>query len=149
MYSIEYSVISFIVLSYSIWLIIQLVSLFARPAKSLPFCQSMSAPEVKAYQTYHFYLLRPAASKLMSSMINVLRVAGLVWGVIAIWVGLYWQAGLCIAYFFVAADLIKTLSPWLKMGAKAEKGNKIARKQLYLVDLVQLKMNKYNEERQD
>jgi hypothetical protein len=109
----------------------------------------LSAPEVKAYQTYHFYLLRPVASELMSSVINVLRIVAWMWCVIAIWFGLYWQAGLCIGYFFITADLIKKLSPWLTMGVKAEKGNKIARKQLYLVDLVQLKMNKYIEERQD
>ena len=32
------------------------------------------------------------------------------------------------------------------MKVKAEKGNKIAKKQLYLVDLVQIKINKHNQE---
>ncbi len=148
-YSIEYSVISFIIVSYAIWLIMQLVNFFTRPSKVLPFCQSLSVQEVKAYQTYHFYLLRPAASELMLSMLNALRVTGLMWCVIAIWVGLYWQAGMCMVYFLITADLIKKLSPWLKMGAKAEKGNIIARKQLYLVDLVQIKMNKFNQGRHE
>ena len=101
---------------------------------------------MKAYQTYHLYLSRPDVSVFYYSLVNTLRIAALVWGVFAIWVGLYWQGGLGIIYFFVVVSIIKKLNPWLKMGAKAEKGNKIARKQLYLVDLVQIKLNKYNEE---
>ena len=148
-YSLEYSVISFILMSYMILLITLLVSLFAKPSKQLPFCKTLSEPEVKALQTYHLYLYKPDASKFTASLVTVLRFAGLAWSAIAIWAGLYWQAGLCAVYFFIAASLVKQLSPWSKMGAKAEKGNRIARKQLYLVDLLQIKMKKYNEERHE
>jgi hypothetical protein len=145
-YSFEHSVSSYIILSFAILLIILMVDFLTKPSKQLPFCLSLSSPEVKAYQRYHFYLSKPKASVVISSLINALRFSGLVWVALAIWLGLYWQAGLCIVYFFVCADLIKKFTPWTKMGAKAEKGNKVARKQLYLIDLVQIKMSKYNEE---
>jgi len=148
-YSFEHSIISYLIVSYAIWLIILLVSYFFKPSKMLPFCQLLSAPEVKAYQTYYLYLSRPAASGLLSSMVTALQAAALVWGALAIWLELYWQGGLCMIYFFLTANLIKKLNPWMKMGAKAEKGNKVARKQLYLVDLVQIKLIKYNEDRLD
>lgn len=146
-YSLETLVLSFIVLSYAIWLIVLSVNYFTKPSKVLPFCKSLSAPEVKAYQTYHLYLSKPDASAFSSSLLNALRLAALVCGAFAIWVELYWQGGLCVVYFFITKNLIKKLNPWLSMGAKAEKGNKIARKQLYLVDLVQIKLNKYSEEK--
>ncbi|MFK7795677.1 MAG: hypothetical protein AB8B89_10030 [Gammaproteobacteria bacterium] len=146
-YSIESSIVSIIVLSFLIWLAVLLLSYFTKPSKVLPFCKSLSAPEVKAYQTYHLYLSKPEVSVFLSALINVLRFLAIVWSALAIWFGLYWQGGLCMSYFFVAANLIKILSPWSVMGAKAEKGNKIARKQLYLVDLVQIKLNEYNDEK--
>ncbi len=146
-YSIEYAVISYIMFSFAVFLITLIVDFLTKPSKQLPFCLSLSSLEVKAYQHYHFYLSKPEASVFISSLVCALRFAGLVWAALAIWAGLYWQAGLCIGFFFVSTDLIKKLTPWEKMGAKAEKGNKVARKQLYLIDLVQIKMSKYNEER--
>lgn len=145
-YSVEYSVISYIILSFAVLLLTLMVDFLTKPSKQLPFCLSLSPPEVKAYQRYHFYLSKPKASVFISSLFNALRFAGLVWAGLAIWLGLYWQAGLCIVYFFVSTGLIKKFTPWTKMGANAEKGNKVARKQLYLIDLVQIKMSKYNGE---
>ena len=146
-YSFELSVITFIILSYAVWLVFLALNFFAKPSQGLPFCQSLSAPEAKAYQAYRLYLSKPGASSFFSSLINTLRITGVVLAIVAIWIELYWQAGLCIVYYIVTANVIKKLNPWLKMGAKAEKGNKSARRQLYLVDLVQIKMNAYNDER--
>ncbi len=118
--SFKASAMTFVSVSYSIWLTILLANFFSRPSKNLPFCQSLSSQEIKAYQKYHIYLRTPDGGAMLSSLLNTLRIAGLAWSGLCIWHEHYWRAGLCLAYLFLTINLLSNLSPWFYMVAKAE-----------------------------
>jgi len=144
--SLEASSITFVVISYSIWLIILLSNFFTKPSKEVPLCQIMLPREVETYRKYHMYFFASGAAEAYSALLNGLRIAGFVWGGLCIWKGLYWLGGASAGYFFITGGLILKLNPWLYMGGEAQKGNKVAMEELSLIESVQEKREAYNAE---
>jgi hypothetical protein len=144
--SLEASSVTFIVISYLIWLIVLLSDFFTRPSKEAPLCQNMLLTEIEAYRKYHLHFWDSGAAEAYSSLMNALRMAGFVWGGICLWNGLYWLAGAAIAYFFITGFLILKLNPWLYMGAQAQSGNPVAIEELSLIENIQEKRAAYNAE---
>ncbi len=106
----------------------------------------LSAPEVKAYRAYHTALQFPGAAEAYSAALNLMRMAGFVWGGLCIWNGLFWLAGADIAFFFVSGNLILKMNPALYMGKVALTGNDVAAREMSLLESVQSKRNIYNAE---
>lgn len=145
--SFKASSITFVALLYSLWLIIMLSNIFTKPVKHGALSQSLHPREVEVYQRYHLYFWFPSGAQVYSAVLNSLRVAGLIWGGICLWNGLYWLAGLSLAYFFITSGLIVKLNPWLYMGTEAQKGNQVAIEQISLIESVQAKREVYNDKK--
>jgi len=141
--SLEASTILFVIIAYTIWLIIMLTNLFSKPSKSTPFCQLLCPNEIEVYRRYYIYFGFSGAAEASSALMNGLRMAGFVWGGLCLWSELYWLGGISIAYFFITGGLILKLNPWLYMGAEAKKGNQVAIGQLTLIETIQTKRDAF------
>lgn len=142
--SLEVSSISFLAATYSLWLVVMLLSVFIKPPRDAPFCQLLSPAEIDVYRSYHLHFFFGGAAALLSAFLNFLRVAGLVWAGLCFWNGLYWLGGGIVIYFFVTGGPIAMLDPIRYMGAGASDGNAMAMEQLSLIDAVRAKQETYN-----
>ena len=134
--SLDVSSITYASISYLLWLIILLLSLFARPAKGSPIYHRLDPEEIDVCQRYYLYFWAVGVAEMLSSLLNALRFAGFIWGGLCLWNGLYWLGGAFIAYYFVTGGLILRLNPLLYMSGAAQKGNQIAIDQLSLIEAV-------------
>lgn len=144
--SLDVSTITFITISYSLWLIVFLFNFFTNPSKGAPLCQLLMQEEIETYRRYHLYFWFPVVAEAYSALMNGLRVAGFIWGVVCLWKGLYWLGGVSIAYFFITGGLILKLNPWLYMSAEAQNGNQVAMEQLSLIKRIHAKREAYDVE---
>ena len=142
--SFEASAIAFTALAYLAWVLVISGHYIMRPPKDAPICQMFNASEVKAYRTYHSYLMFPGGAEAYSAALNLLRIAGFVWGGLCLWKGYYWLGAADIAYFFVSGNMILTLNPVLYMGRAALTGNDVAARDMSLLESIQSKRNIYN-----
>src|SRR5690606_12520599 len=89
------------------------------------------------------YLRFPGAGQVFSALLNALRLAGLIWAGLSIWVGLYWIGAFLVLYFFLVSGLVVRFDPALYMGNAVRKGNRTAAEQLALIDSVMKKRAAY------
>ena len=144
--SFEASAIAFTAIAYGAWVFVILGQYIMRPPKDAPIFRMFNASEVKAYRTYHSFLMFPGGAEAYSATLNLLRIAGFVWGGLCLWKGYYWLGAADIAYFFVSGKMILTLNPVLYMGRAALTGNDVAARDMSLLESIQSKRNAYNSE---
>jgi len=108
----------------------------SRPSLAELQLSFLSPSEASAYRRYHIHLRFPAAGQALSALLNLLRVAGIGWGLAALWKGHYVIGGLLIGYFFVVGNACLRFDPIRYMLPAAEKGNPVARQQLFLIETV-------------
>ncbi len=144
--SLEVSLITFLAISYGLWLIIAVGNYLTSPSESVEFCSFLSPDELETYKRFHLYFWFPDAAEALSCMLNDFRLAGIVWAGLAIWNEYYILGGLCIAYFFVIGAIVTKLSPILYVGRSAQSGNQFAASQLSLMQAIQIKRESYNSE---
>ncbi len=147
--SLELSTLIFISLSYGLWLLAAVFSFISKPSKDADICLTMTPMEVEAYRRYSLYLLSSLSAQMLSAMMNLLRIAGFVWGVMSLWNELYWLGGISLAYFFVSGGLIARLDPDLYLGRPAQAGHEVANEQLFLIKRVLDKKIAFTEENRD
>ena len=142
--SLEVSSITFLIASYSLWLVIVIMDVFTKPPRDVPFCLLLSPAEIEAYRKYHLHFFFGGAAEVYSALLNFLRVCGFVWAGLCLWNGLYWLGGGIFIYFFVTGGPIATLDPIRYMGAGVSDGNAMALEQFSLIEAVRAKREMYN-----
>lgn len=140
------SAIAYTIAAYLAWVFVVSSHFMMRPPKDAPFCELLTAAELKAYRTYHTYLFFPGGAETYSAALNLLRIAGFVWGGLAIWKGQYILAAADIAYFFVTGNIILKMNPPLYMGRAALTGNDVAAREMSLLESIQKKREIYSSE---
>jgi hypothetical protein len=139
--SFEASSITFTAIAYGAWALMFLGDLATKPRSDAPSLHVLSADEIKAYRTYHSYIRFPGGAECFSALLNALRVAGLIWGLLAIlWKQSYFLGTADIIYFFVAGNTILNFNPVLYMGRAATQGNAVAHYELQSIHSVAAKL---------
>lgn len=129
---------------YAIWLFIWIGDLFTRPPRDTSLALLLSPVELEAYRTYHTFLQFPGAAQALSAFLNLLRLAGIVWGGICLWNGNYWVGGALIAYFFLVGGACLRFDPVRYFIGAAKSGNDVAQHQLVLIERVEKTRAVYN-----
>jgi hypothetical protein len=123
----------FLAIAYGAWMFLFGLDGATRPARGSKFEYSLSPREFEAFRRYHTFILWPIPAQVQSGILNNFRLAGVVWGGLCIWHGMYWHGAGCIAFFFVSGGLILQLSPVLYMASHAKAGNATAIEDLALI----------------
>ena len=128
--SIELAARIFLAVAYSIWVLFLIVDLTGRPSPGTPFCQSLEPTELRIYRNYHTAVDFPLAGHVYAGILNLLRVAGLVYTGLCLWKGLYPEAAGSFIFFILSASLIHRNNPGLFLGQMAKKGHPRALQEL-------------------
>lgn len=86
------------------------------------------------FNRYHLFIRFPGASTMYAGMMNVIRLALLVWAGLAVWQGHYGLAVASGAYFVITAFFVTRLDPLAHFHAAAARGNAVARLELANID---------------
>ncbi|WP_321389710.1 hypothetical protein [Emcibacter sp.] len=104
-YSLQISAIVFVCMAYGLWLLAMCYIFLLKPSKDAEICSLMKEHEIEVFRRYWLYILFPLPAQALSAMMNLMRLAGFVWGGICLWSELYWLGGLSLAYFFKTSPL--------------------------------------------
>jgi hypothetical protein len=137
--SLTASSIAFLVIVYGSWLLVLGSNIATRPNQHSAGWLLFSPEEFKAYRKYHMHIRFPGAADAYSAVLNIFRIAGVVWAALCFWNSLYWLGTFTLLYFFVSGGLILALSPLHYMLGPARKGNDVAEAQLELIENVREK----------
>jgi hypothetical protein len=114
-----------------------LVLLYVTRPTNMLLIASLRPADRGAFAAYHLFIRFPGASTLYSGLLNLLRLALIVWGGIAAWNGHYVVAGISFAYFAITSLYVARLDPFTYMRVAAAKGNEVAIDQLASIERVQ------------
>jgi hypothetical protein len=142
--SMKASSITFIAVSYTLWLLVCMVDTFTRPSQINSFSLLLTDAENDVYRRYHLHFWFPPAAQAFAALLNVLRFAGFVWGALSVYKGLFFLGGTAIGYYFITGGLILKLYPLLYLSSGARRGNDVAIEELSLIRCVQEKREIYN-----
>lgn len=131
--------VSFIALSYALFIFIGLAYYITRPNQGHILMNVLPPAQRDAFKMFHLYIRFPAASTAYSALLNLLRVAGIIWGIWLVIEGHYFVGGACLSLFFTTSLFIVRFDPLRYLTAGAQNGNAIASEQLALIDRVQLR----------
>lgn len=121
--SVEKASLIFLAVAYGLWIIFWIVDLTGRPASDTPFCKALDESELKLYRNYHTAIDFPLAGQVYSGILNLLRVAGLVYSGLCLWKGFYPEAAGSLLFFILSASLIHRNTPWMFLSQMAKKGH--------------------------
>lgn len=128
--------IALAVAAYGLFFFVWLGDMLTKPSRGSQVGLLLSGSEITAYRKYHTYLMFPAAGQALSAFLNLLRLAGMVWGLASLWNSDYWVGAVLIGYFFVVGFACLRFDPVRYMIGAAKKGNDVAREQLALIERV-------------
>lgn len=98
---------------------------------------SLRPADRQVAQMFHLFLLTPGASTLYAGLMNVLRFALVVWGIICFFKGYYVLGGTAVAYFVVTTWHSVRLDPYAYLGPRAAKGHAFSIDQLAALERIQ------------
>lgn len=127
----------FISASYVLFAIIVMGNYSTRPNDSHTLCSLLPPTQREAFRTYHLFIRFPGASTAYSALLNLLRMAGLVWGIWLIIRGHYIVGALCVSLFASTSLFIVRFDPIRYLLPGIRNGNTIASEQLSLIESVQ------------
>lgn len=133
----------FMIAIYLSWVIVLLIHLSTMPNKSCVFCSTLRSDQKKAYRKYHLAIWYSGGAAAFSAILNLFRMAGIIWGGICLWNGFYGIGGGMIAYYFISAFIIAITDPYLYISEAAKKGDDIAQHQYMSLDVVTAKWEDY------
>jgi len=124
------------------YLVFVIVSVVERGGRLTPELRTMmllrrgilpTEEQIAAFGRYHTFVNFPAAGQLMSALLNILRIAGIVWAILALWYGHWWSGVANAGCFFVFGGACLRLDPILYMRTAAESGQSYAIHQLRII----------------
>jgi hypothetical protein len=89
--------------------------------------------KIAAFGRYHTFVNFPAAGQAMSALLNSLRLAGIVWAILAFWNGHWWSGVANAGCFFVFGGACVRLDPIVYMRPAAQSGQAYAIHQLEII----------------
>ena len=128
--SLAQATLLFLGSAYGVWLLFWIMNITSRPKADAPFCTTLTPEDLKLYRHYHTAIDFPLPGQVYAGILNFLRVAGLVYGGLALWRELYVEAGFSVLFFLITASLIHRNNPWFFLGQRAEKGHARAKLEL-------------------
>lgn len=144
--SFQLAAIAFVVIAYGTWLMIALLNKATDPGKSHPMYGSVAMPQeqIDVYRHFHISIWFPGAAEVCSALLNLLRLACVVWGILCVIYQFYWLAAPMFAYFFVTSGLIVKMAPMRYVLDGARDGNEFAQSQMQLIQLISEKREVFN-----
>ena len=144
LFSFEYGAIGYASVAYVVLALLWTANFYTKPRRDAPFCSLLTQVEIDAYRNYHTYIWFQGAAQAFSALLNALRLANVVWAVVCFWKGFPWVGGVLVVYFFLVSGLVLRFDPRHYMQIEAQKGNRIAKEELTLIESVQKKRIGYN-----
>ena len=145
--SLQVSAIIFATICYVLWAFFYASNFMWGGAAGSDFLDRLDQAERKAFKAYNIHIHFSGAGELISALLNILRLAGIVWAGVCAWQEQYIIAGFPIVFFFVSGGLILKTNPILYMGRQAANGNNVAVTQLALIDRVASLHSEYLDEK--
>jgi hypothetical protein len=123
---IRAGLIAFLVLSYAIWIAARAFNFWFGTKRYQPFMlyQLLTPMQKDVFKMFALYLRLPALAMFFSMALYWLRFVAVVWLVIALWYGFYWECGLLGAFVLLIGKTLSTMLPDAYIVAGAKKGNR-------------------------
>lgn len=141
--------ITFVTLAYLLTLLIVVSYYLTMPSKGSPSYHSMPLSLRETFRTYHFQIRTPGAGTEFSALINSMRFAGVVWGIVTIIKGHYTLGAAALALFPLTALFVARFAPYLYFTAGVKRGNKVAMEQLDLIERATAQYQLHHRNRRD
>lgn len=141
--SLKASLLTFLAVAYGFWIILTLQASLTGGAIASDFREMLTDSEFRAFKKYNVHIRTAGAGHLISAFLNLLRLAGIVWAVLALLNEMYIEGGAAVAYFFLTGNLILRSDPVRYMERQALNGNDVARKEIGLINSVVEKREYY------
>jgi hypothetical protein len=125
------------IMAYLIFSWIILTVVVTRLSSTSLLMVSLTPTDRQVAQMFHLYLITPSASTLYAGLLNVLRFALIVWGVICVLKGQYVLAGVSVVYFGATAWHTVRLDPYAYLSPRAAKGHAFSVDQLAALERIQ------------
>ena len=126
-------------IAYLVFVVVSVVERVGRPTPELRAKMMLrrgilpTEERSAAFGRYHTFVNFPAAGQLMSALLNILRIAGIVWAILAFWFGHWWSGVANAGCFFVFGGTCLRLDPISYMRTAAESGQAYAIHQLGII----------------
>lgn len=137
-------VVAFVSIMYTSWLLVLLSYFATMPKKDAPVFSVFSNNEIQTYKMFHLAIWFPEGSAIYSSVLNLFRFAGIVWGMVCLWNEFYYIGLIMIAYYFISSGMIVKHNPYLYLSEGAKNGNAFAINEMAILQSIIEKRNEYN-----
>lgn len=141
--SLNVSIWTFLVIAYGAFLFLYTQAFFLGRLISVELKSMLTVSELEAYKTYNVHIRVPSAGELISTFLNLMRIAGVVYAGLAFFSEFYWEGGLAGALFFVTGSMCLRNDPVRYMSRKAGRGDDFTRYQLLNISRVSKKRSEY------
>jgi hypothetical protein len=134
-FSLEAATVVFACIAYFVFAILWGFERIGRPRRDVQIAMMLrqgmlpTDENVAAYRKHHMFMNTPAVGQLMSALLNNLRMAGIVWAIVAMWSGLWWSAVANAGCFFVFGATCARLDPSVYLRTAALAGRPSAMRQ--------------------
>lgn len=110
-----------------------------------PFARSLLPMDRQVLSMFGLFILTPGAATMYAGLLNVLRMALVVWGAICLWKGTYWWGGFSLGFFAVTSYHVPRLDPYAYLGPRAAKGHEFSRGQLAAIERIVARKEVFNQ----
>jgi hypothetical protein len=124
------------VLAYFLFVLVVLTMLFTRTPKDAPLMLSLRPDDRMVLKMFNLFIITPGAATLYAGLINILRMALIVWGAICLWKGAYWWGGFSLGYFAITSFHVPRLDPFAYLGPRAAEGHPFSIERLEAIERI-------------
>jgi hypothetical protein len=135
-FSLQAATTVFAAIAYIVFAVVWILDRFGRPPSELQRRMILSNEQFRAYRRYHIFVNFPAVGQLLSACLNILRLAAIVWAMLALWNGQVWVGAANAGCFFVFGYTCLRLDPILYMRSAAQAGQPYATDELRIISSV-------------
>jgi hypothetical protein len=132
-FSLQAATVVFAAIAYIVFAVVWVLERFGRPPSELRRRMMLSDEQFRAYRRYHIFVNFSGAGQLMSACLNILRVAAIVWAILALWCGQVWVGAANAGCFFVFGYVCLRLDPILYMRSAARARQPYATDELRII----------------
>jgi hypothetical protein len=110
-FSLPVGITAFANSAYGTWVLILTADIATRPRRDVPLRGQLTSQEFGVYRKYHTCIWFPGAAHAFSALLNLSRLAGLVWAGLAFWAGNLWVGVARVACFFLVGTAYVRCDP--------------------------------------
>lgn len=94
----------------------------------------LSDGEERLFKKHYAFFRFPFGTQNFAQFINFARIFGIVWIIIGLWKGFYWEVGSLVVFYMISGHAIMWLFPSAHYAAIAEKGHEFGARALAQIE---------------